>query len=147
MNTNNQPQATTPCSQGSTEREQATMAVLGRLALHYPIKNRTEAQWTMVMEDYLEALRPYPSDLIAKVAKSLLETCRYWPTIAEWMAAIKPRWSTQCREAMFVKQRMALPAPVVRQEEWEGLVKLSQALQEALRGKRSWESVHKMTGD
>lgn len=69
-----------------TPAEPETIKVLlGRLSLHYPMANRSEAQFALMMDDYLEDLNFIPSDILANACRRYRQSIenKYFPRSAE----------------------------------------------------------------
>ncbi len=57
-----------------------------------------------LLDRYWQALQHYQQDQLSRVAAYLLETCQRWPTVADWMAAIRQGIGKP-------QERAALPPP------------------------------------
>jgi hypothetical protein len=65
--------------------QQMILAMLARLSVHFPDKRSVE-EWTIIHEDYADALAEMPADIIAEAMRLYLLKGKFYPKLAEIMA-------------------------------------------------------------
>lgn len=71
--------------------EAAVTAYLGRLAQHFPTRDRTGGQWALIFEDYLQDLRAagYSADDLREACTQWRRTRDFFPTSHELLEACR----------------------------------------------------------
>ena len=70
-------EALTPCPMPQT------LAILARLAAHFPVASRSEAQWRLILQDYASDLEDMPADIIEAGCAAYRRAGKWWPKSAE----------------------------------------------------------------
>lgn len=88
------------------------VALLTRLAVHFPVRGRSQSEWRIILEDFAEDLAPYPPDILRAAIAEYRQTGRYWPRPAELIALAAPALARRQR----IRHRLmrALGAPPLR---------------------------------
>jgi hypothetical protein len=75
----------------SQDQDQQLAAMLARLWLHYPNPDYSPVHWQALTEDYIEALRMYPLEVVGEAMKACRRKMKFRPTISEMLAEVLPR--------------------------------------------------------
>ncbi len=88
------------------------LELLSRLRLHCPMRDMAEAEARLLLEDYLTDLAEVPVDIIEAECIRWRRSQKWFPSIAELLAACEPDWSRRRRYLHRLEQvRDAPPEP------------------------------------
>lgn len=90
------------------------LTLLSRLRLHCPMRDMSEDHARLVIEDYLADLATVPADLLETAVVTWRRRQKWFPSIAELLAACEPDWRR--RRAYTLRLRRAADTP--REPEW-----------------------------
>lgn len=90
------------------------VALITRLAAHFPVSDRSEAQWRIVIEDYAEDLAEYPSDILRAAVTQYRREGKWWPKVSEIRALADPELGR--RQSMRHRLRVLAATPVPEPE-------------------------------